>query len=208
MSQKLSAVAVAVTESCATVVASAVNSENTARDRWVRAAKALYKAGARVEALTKGTKDEPNEAEDASLIGAIQKMIVDALSASVKPMKFAGVTYTVGELLALSREALREADDTVLSQTRKYWQQQLGSYFALVRRYVDRVQNPDKPRGTKSEGKEKKEETPADGPTVWIQQLENIKAKAAAQKSWKAEDIVALQDSATTMLALIKRNKA
>ena len=147
MSQlKLSNVAAAVAESCGTVVAAAVNAENSARDKWAKAGKALYKAGARVEALTKGTKDEPNPAQDDSLIDTVERMIVDALTACVKPMKFGTETYTVGALLALTRDELRDADDKVLSQTRRYWQQQVGSLFGLVRRYVDRVQNPDKAR--------------------------------------------------------------
>jgi hypothetical protein len=151
----LSLVAEAVAEQCGTTLASAVNAENTARDRWAKAGKSLYKAGARVEALTKGTKDEPNPAQDDSLIATIERMITEALSASVKPMKFTNGTYTVGELVGMSREALRDADDKVLSQTRKYWQQQVGSIFGLVRRYVDRVQNPDKVRTKKGRAEEK-----------------------------------------------------
>ena len=78
MQLKLSVVAAAVVEQCGTVVASAVNAENTARDRWSKAGKALYKVGARVEALTKGTKDEPNPSQDDSLIETIEKMITEA----------------------------------------------------------------------------------------------------------------------------------
>lgn len=161
MSQlKLSPVAAAVAESCGKDVAAAVNAENVARDKWSKAGKALYKAGARVEALTKGTKEEPNPAQDDSLITTVERMIVEALTASVKPMKFGAETYTVGALLALTREELRDADDKVLSQTRRYWQQQTGSLFGLVRRYVDRVQNPDKVR---AKGNKKAE--PAKGET-------------------------------------------
>lgn len=150
--RNLSAVAAAVAAECGTLVSAAVNAENTARDKWAKAGKALFKAGARVEALTKGTKEEPNPAQDDSLIEAVLSIIVDALTASVKPMKFDGATYTVGALLNLTREELRDADNKVLSQTRKYWQQQVGSLFNLVRRYVDKVQNPDKSRGAKVKG--------------------------------------------------------
>lgn len=165
MSQKLSIVAAAVAEQCGTVVSAAVNAENSARDKWAKAGKALFKAGARVEALTKGTKDEPNPAQDDSLIETVESMIVDALTACVKPMRFGSDTFTVGDLLALTREELREYDDKVLSQTRRYWQQQAGSLFGLVRRYVDRVQNPDKARGTK---KAKPETKPAETDPVTI----------------------------------------
>lgn len=44
-------------------------------------------------------------------------------------------------------------------------------------------------------------------PAGWLLALDAIRAKAAGQKSWKSEDIVALQESAATMIALIKRNK-
>ena len=149
MAHSLTKVAAAVAEQCGTVVSAAVNAENTARDKWAKAGKALFKAGATVEALTKGTGDEPNPQRDDSLIETVESMIVDALTACVKPMKFDGETYTVGSLLALTRDELRDADNKVLSQTRRYWQQQVGSLFGLVRRYVDRVQNPDKIRGKK-----------------------------------------------------------
>ena len=201
MQLKLSVVAAAVAEQCGTVVASAVNAENTARDRWSKAGKALYKAGARVEALTKGTKDEPNPSQDDSLIETIEKMITEALSASVKPMKFGGGTYTVGELLNMSREALREADDKVLSQTRKYWKQQVGSIFGLVRRYVDRVQNPDKVRTKKEKKAEEKIEPSAD-PLVWIQDLIN-KATTVVD----VVDVDRFQNAGLEMIALLRKHR-
>lgn len=199
MSQlKLSAVATAVIESCGTVVASAVNAENTARDRWAKAGKALYKAGARVEALTKGTKDEPNPAQDDSLIETVEKMIVSSLTACVRPMEFDGGKYTVGDLLNLTREALREADNPVLSQTRRHWQQQVGSLFNLIRRYVDRVQNPDKERGTKGKKIEPKAETT--DPIVVIQGYVN-----AATKMVDVVDVDRFQNAGLEMIALIRK---
>ena len=44
-------------------------------------------------------------------------------------------------------------------------------------------------------------------PAGWMVALETIRAKAAAQKAWKSDDIIAIQDSAAAMIALIKRNK-
>lgn len=199
MSQvKLSVVAAAVAESCGTVVAAAVNAENSARDKWAKAGKALYKAGARVEALTKGTKEEPNPAQDDSLIDAIERMIMDALTACVKPMKFGQETYTVGALLSLTREELRDADDKVLSQTRRYWQQQVGSLFGLVRRYVDRVQNPDKERGAKKAKKEEPAKT--DDPIVTIQGWIN-----QATKMVDVADVSRFQDAGHEMIACLRR---
>ncbi len=197
----MSQVSIAVQEQCGSVLASAVNAENTARDRWAKAGKALYKAGVRVEALTKGTKDEPNPSQDDDLIGTIERMIVDALSASVKPMKFESGTRTVGELIGLSREALRDADDKILSQTRRYWQQQVGSIFGLVRRYVDRVQNPDKERGTK--GKAKPDVKPdATDPIVFIQGL-------IAKKTMIVDvaDVDVFENAALEMIALMRKHR-
>lgn len=197
MSQK-SIVAQAVAEHCGNVVAAAVNAENQARDKWAKAGKALYKAGARVEALTKGTKDEPNPAQDDSLIETVEQMIIDACTASIKPFKFDGGTYTFAELLNLTREALREADNKVLSQTRRACQQQVGSLFGLVRRYVDRVQNPDKERGTKKTKKEEKAES-AD-PIVILQGF-----AANAAKMVDVADVSRFQDSAFEMIACLRR---
>lgn len=44
-------------------------------------------------------------------------------------------------------------------------------------------------------------------PAGWLVALEAIRAKAAAQKAWNSEDIVAMQESASVIIALIKRNK-
>lgn len=44
-------------------------------------------------------------------------------------------------------------------------------------------------------------------PAGWLVALDAIRAKAAGQKSWRSEDVVAMQDSAAAMIALIKRNK-
>lgn len=201
MSQK-SIVAQAVAEHCGTVVSAAVNAENQARDKWAKAGKALYKAGARVEALTKGTKDEPNPAQDDSLIDTVEGMIVDALTACVKPMKFGTETYTVGALLALTTAELREADDKVLSQTRRYWQQQVGSLFSLVRRYVDRVQNPDKSQAPKNNKKNDKEKTESADPIVTIQGWIN-----QATKMVDVADVNRFQDAGHEMIACLRRVK-
>lgn len=199
MSQK-SIVAQAVETQCGTVVSAAVNAENQARDKWAKAGKALYKAGARVEALTKGTKEEPNSAQDDSLIETVEGMIVDALTACVKPMKFGTETYTVGALLALTTAELREADDKVLSQTRRYWQQQVGSLFGLVRRYVDRVQNPDKSQAPRNSGKKNdKMEQPAD-PIVVLQGW-----MANATKMVDVADVNRFQDAGHEMIACLRR---
>lgn len=43
-------------------------------------------------------------------------------------------------------------------------------------------------------------------PSGWMVALEAIRAKAAGQKAWSSDDIIAIQDSAARIVALIKRN--
>lgn len=50
------------------------------------------------------------------------------------------------------------------------------------------------------------EEVDLGQPSGWMVALEAIRAKAPGQKSWASDDIVAIQDSAARMVALIKRN--
>lgn len=84
-----------------------------------------------------------------------------------------------------------------------------GGYMApgnLFKRFPD-----DFPALTTSGRAAKVEAAPAEGvdlaqPTGWMVALEAIRAKAPGQKSWASDDIVALQDSAARMVALIKRN--
>lgn len=69
----------------------------------------------------------------------------------------------------------------------------------------------DFPSLTDSGRAKKVEAAPAEGvdlgqPSGWMVALDAIRAKAPGQRSWKSEDIVALQESAATMIALIKRN--
>ena len=199
MSEK-SIVAQAVLDLCYNSISAAVNAENVARDKWAKAGKALYKAGARIEALTKGTKDEPNPYQDDSLIETVEKMIVSSLTACVKPMEFDSGKYTVGDLLNLTREALREADNPVLSQTRRHWQQQVGSLFNLVRKYVDRVQNPDKTQAPKNGGKKNEKVAESADPIVILQGW-----TANAAKMVDVTDVQRFQDSAFEMIACLRR---
>ena len=43
-------------------------------------------------------------------------------------------------------------------------------------------------------------------PSGWVVALESIRAKVPGQKSWVSDDIVAIQDCAAKMIALVKRN--
>jgi hypothetical protein len=71
----------------------------------------------------------------------------------------------------------------------------------------------DFPSLTESGRAKKVEATPVEGvdlgqPAGWTVALETIRAKVPGFKAWSSSDITAMQESASAMLALIKRNKA
>ena len=71
-----------------------------------------------------------------------------------------------------------------------------------------------KGKGGKPKGKKgnKVDKAQAEAPAVpnddraWVQFIEGIRAQVPGRKDWASEDIVALQDCAGKMIALIKRN--
>jgi hypothetical protein len=84
MSQK-SVVAQAVAEHCGNDIVAAVTAQNSADGKWERAARSLFKQGARVEML----KRKPRGPEfDESLETVVEAFIVQAMTASTKPFKF------------------------------------------------------------------------------------------------------------------------
>lgn len=69
-----------------------------------------------------------------------------------------------------------------------------------------------KGKGGRPKGKPETDKAAAEAPAVanddrsWVQFIEGIRAQAPGRKDWASEDIVALQDCAAKMIALIKRN--
>lgn len=150
----------------ANIVADAASAEHTARDRWVKAAKALNKVGVTVAMLVKGTDAKPNPQHNQTVCLSIREMIISGVSASKKSVKFStphpgadgadsvgksSYPWTIAELLALNKDQLRSIDDDILkTQRRQYMMLIDGTMMSRVRQHLDRIENPDKAREAKA----------------------------------------------------------
>jgi hypothetical protein len=194
MSQK-SIVAQAVAEHCGNDVVAAVTAQNGADGKWERAARSLYKQGARVEMLRRSPKGPDF---DGSLESVVEAFIVQAMTASTKPFKFSAGSFTFAEILGLGRDQLRELDDKVISNTKRTCIQTVASRYGLMVRHLDRFQNPDKVR---EEKKAKKEESAESSDPIVI--LQGFAANAA--KMVDIADVDRFKDSAFEMIACLRR---
>ena len=143
----------------------AASAEHAARDKWVKAAKVAVKAGVVVAMLVKGTEKAPNPQYDKDVVEVLRSAIINGVSASKKGMKFssplpgaAGAdivsgkmhVWTVNDLLALSTAQLRDIDDDVLKTQRRTFMQLVdGPMMSRLKGHIDKIENPDKARGTK-----------------------------------------------------------
>ena len=143
----------------------AASAEHAARDKWVKAAKVAVKAGVIVAMLVKGTEKAPNPQYDKDVVEVLRSAIINGVSASKKGMKFstplpgaAGAdivsgkmhTWTVNDLLALTTAQLRDIDDDVLKTQRRTFMQLVdGPMMSRLKGHIDKIENPDKARGTK-----------------------------------------------------------
>lgn len=169
MSQlKLSTVAAAVQQQCGNDIVAAVSAQNTAEGKWEKAAKSLYKSGARVEHLRR----DPKGAEfDESLETVVEQFIISAMTASRKPYKFTAGTFTFAEMLNLNKDKLRELDDKVISTTKRECIQTVGSRYGLMLRHLNKIQNPDgheRAKGNKKAEPAKAETDPVTIIRGWI----------------------------------------
>ena len=215
---KMSVVALAVSASCGAIVADAAAAEHGVRDRWLKVGKALYKAGVRVEMLTKGTEKKPNEHFDAGLYDALRQQTIAGVSASKKGIKFdtrkptgAGAdqvkgdyVWTVADLLALTRDQLRDITDDVLKTQRRVYMQLIdGAMLGRIRTYVDRQQNPDKKR----EAKNNEKATPVIDAPLWDRALALMTEVNAQCLTWKtpkgdtAKGVIELQNAGLEFIA-------
>lgn len=149
----------------------AASAEHQARDKWVKAAKAAVKAGVKLVMLSKGTEKAPNPQYDAQVVEVIRTAIVAGVSASKKSMRFSAAlpgaagaeivggkmhAWTVADLLALTRDQLRDIDDDVLKTQRRAFMQLVdGPMMSRLRNHVDKLENPDKPRNAKTDKTDK-----------------------------------------------------
>jgi hypothetical protein len=197
MSQK-SIVAQAVAEHCGNDIVAAVTAQNSADGKWERAARSLFKQGARVEMLRR----KPRGPEfDESLEIVVEAFIVQAMTASTKPFKFTAGTFTFAQILELDRHQLRELDDKVISATKVDCIRTVASRYGLIVRHLDKFQNPIKVQEERDAAKAAKEEkTEATDPIVTIQGWIN-----QATKMVDVADVSRFQDAGHEMIACLRR---
>ena len=197
----------------AAAVSDAAAAEHVSRDKWSRAGKALAKAGIVSGMLVKSTQKNPNELWNESVHDQVRGFIVQGVSASKKGMAFQSVVpgstseqtpkgsnrWTVADLLALTRDQLRDIDDDVLkTQRRTYMMLVDGPMMSRIRQYIDVANGVEKTR----EKKAKADEKPAasDDPIVTIQGW-----IAAATKMVDVRDVDRFKDAGLEMIACMRR---
>lgn len=204
----------------ASTISDAASSETTTRDKWLRAAKAMHKAGLTPEMLVKGTEKAPNEQYNESAFSQVRSFIVQGVSAAKKTLKFSTVVpgsicaetpkgshnWTVAALLDLTREQLKEIDDDVLkTQRRAYMQLVDGAMMGRVRSYLDRECNPEKHREARAAKTDQKvtEPTTMRGDTVEGARLMLNALRAGKTKVVSAAALDAYENALTEALALL-----
>lgn len=219
MSQKsalthgVSAVAQAVQEQCGPTVSDAAGAEQMARDKWLRAGKALAKAGVTSEMLIKSTEKNHNEVFDAAVLDSVRTFIIQGVSVAKKNLTFDTLVpgsvsaetpkgsnrWTVSLLLGLTREQLRDIDDDILKTQRRVYMQLIdGPMINRIRTYIDQANGIQKTRGEKKEKEESK--TESTDPIVILQGW-----TAAATKMVDVADVDRFKDAAFEMIACLRR---
>lgn len=201
-----------LTAVAAAALSDAASAEHTARDRWVKAGKALAKAGMTSIMLVKATEKHPNDAFNADALEAVRAAVIQGVSASKKSMQFStavpgsvnaenvkGQTrWTVADLLGLRTDQLREIDDDVLKTQRRVFMQLIdGPMLSRVRDYIDRANGVEKKKEKKAETET---ETESVDPIVIIQGYIN-----QATKMVDVADVDRFQNAGLEMIALMRK---
>jgi len=197
----------------AAAVSDAAAAEHGARDKWVRAGKALAKKDVVSGMLVKSTEKNPNELWNESVYDQVRGFVVQGVSASKKGMTFQSIVpgsvseqtpkgsnkWTVADLLALTRDQLRDIDDDVLkTQRREYMMLVDGPMMSRIRQYIDRANGVEKIREKKIKADDKPAES-AD-PIVTIQGW-----VANATKMVDIADVDRFKDAGLEMIACLRR---
>ena len=201
-----------LTAVAAAALSDAASAEHTARDRWVKAGKALAKASMTSIMLVKATEKHPNDAFNADALEAVRAAVIQGVSASKKSMQFStavpgsvnaenvkGQTrWTVADLLGLRTDQLREIDDDVLKTQRRVFMQLIdGPMLSRVRDYIDRANGVEKKKEKKAETETKTESV---DPIVIIQGYIN-----QATKMGDVADVDRFQNAGLEMIALMRK---
>lgn len=196
----------------AAAVSDAAGAEVGARDKWLRAGKALAKAGVVSGMLVKSTEKHPNNLYDADVLAQIRAFIVQGVSVTRKltfdtivPGSISAETpkgstrWTVAILLGLTRENLRDIDDDILKTQRRVYQQLIdGPMINRLRIYIDRANGVEKTREKKDKGDDKS--TDSMDPIVTLQGWINKSTKMV-----DVADVHRFQDAGHEMIACLRR---
>lgn len=213
----------------AAAVSDAAGAEHAARDKWLRAGKALAKAGVTSAMLVRSTEKNPNPQYDEDVLTQVRTFIVQGVSVAKKTMSFDTVVpgsvsaetpkgsarWTVAQLLGLTRDQLKDIDDDVLKAQRRVYMQLIdGPMLSRIRQYIDVANGVEKPHGAKTDKADKVAEATA-MPTSWAQALpvlNHLLFKAPTlpigegDAKLGAVDLAAMQDALQTALATLRRH--
>ena len=150
----------------AAAIGGAASAESKARDKWLTASKAASKAGVTVAMITKGTTKEPNAAFDAVVYETLRQFIITGISAGKTAERYDAArpdasgeeavkgasTWTMAQIVNLTKEQLRDIDSDKLKMMRRAYMQLVdGTMMGRLRSYMDRIENPEpKEKGTKT----------------------------------------------------------
>lgn len=198
----------------APAVSDAASSEHKTRDKWSRAGKALAKCNLTSVMLVKPTEAKPNDAFDQDAYDQVWTFIVQGVSADKKAIAFDTVVpgsisaespkgsnrWSVADLLALTRDQLRDIDDDMLKKMRRDYMQLVdGTMMSRIRMYVDRANGVETKREAKGKGKAETK-TEVSDPIVIIQGWIN-----QATKMVDVTDVDRFQNAGLEMIALLRK---
>lgn len=198
----------------APAVSDAASSEHTTRDKWSRAGKGLAKCHLTSVMLVKPTEAKPNDAFNQDAYDQVRTFIVQGVSAAKKAITFNTVVpgsvtaespkgsnrWSVADLLALTRDQLRDIEDDVLKNMRREYMQLVdGTMMSRIRMYVDKANGVEVQRGAKGKAETETKTESAD-PIVVIQGYIN-----QATKLVDVIDVDRFQNAGLEMIALIRK---
>ena len=171
----------------APLIAAAVTSQLGTDKKWKVVGIGAYKQGVRVAMLrptitNAAGESVPNPEYCEGTKNTIDAYIIGTLTASCKPEKFDAVQpwatgadamkseahWTIAEVLSLTTAQLREISVTckMVGRAKREYTQRVGSLFALVRKYVDQYENPEKVVVKREAKTNPKGKTAADAPLL------------------------------------------
>jgi hypothetical protein len=211
-------------------VSSAASMQTKANGKWIHAATVAFKAGITVAMITEGTEAEPNPQFSQDVYDKLWDATMLGVSAGKGELKFSEPNpfatgaeqlgtakkkefhrWTVAQVLALDKAALRLVTDPIFRKMRKEFQANVGTMMNQLRRYVDRLENPDKERAAKPE-KNKKSAAEKDLPMLdkMAALLQDFNAQVLALKDTEGKtlpNVLEMHEAGLHLAALIGQNR-